>query len=326
MRRAIRGLGLLCAPLLMLAGPANAQGAEPPSGEAAPPSSPPAQPFDPSVPPFPLRPGERLIPTKTPGCAVLIKAATPNDLAAWPERRWQGGCRFGLVHGTGYLTSANGNAERWTFIYGQFAQSTQVSGHTLSAKSSYKGGEAYERYSLKRAGSLDSFDFGDELAFDTVAADGSFERQWFSVGRYACQFKGLPETVIPINQGKYEKDARSVCYKGLAGYGGNPAVYPDSKYIALWRNRYDTNGNEIPGTRSLEVAICTVTKDLDYNQRWKPPCNPAFNRLIAPIRQRILDMHAAKTANIAAADADAKARGEPYEAQLKAWVRDFARR
>ena len=52
---------------------------------------------------LPLRPGERLAPTATPGCAVIVLAPTSEQYgrlaAAWREKEWMGACRFGLAHG-----------------------------------------------------------------------------------------------------------------------------------------------------------------------------------------------------------------------------------
>jgi hypothetical protein len=73
---------------------------------------------------LPLRPGERIIPTASGDCSVVVFA--PHEeryerfAAYWRTAQWNGYCRFGLAHGAGTITGVEGNwSVETSMVYGR---------------------------------------------------------------------------------------------------------------------------------------------------------------------------------------------------------------
>ncbi len=189
---------------------------------------------------LPLRPGERVVPTASGDCAVIVFAPHEERYARfaayWRTAEWNGYCRFGLAHGKGTITGVNGNwSVETAMLYGlevnpaetittEVGQDGLISWDPSIDTLHFFSGEAFSDLRSKRyvirlerepAGDLEvgdlvsawyGTDYLEQHTFDSGGREWTMSVSAWNVDTY-CGL-GLPPEFKP-----YEREVKKACKK-----------------------------------------------------------------------------------------------------------------
>lgn len=187
---------------------------------------------------LPLRPGERLAPTATKGCSVIVFTPTAEQYerlaAAWRGKEWMGACRFGLAHGEWNESEPEfGRSSSRMMLYG-----VDLHPRLLSSSGVYDDGDEFQEEHVFAAAAFNELNMsmfrligvaGGETEslerFASFKTNNSFiEKHWFAADGSHMVTSYRAEDVseycgaaLPAQLKSYSKEINKACGKKNMG-------------------------------------------------------------------------------------------------------------
>ena len=276
----------------------------------------------PSAPGPQLGPDEQLYPFNDGQCSLIDQRSISQEKAkGYRSWKWFGACRFGVADGKGYIVTPV-RTSAISFHHGlRVFDRLYINGWSFEAQDNYLPGQVRFVVLMPKKQDLDKLDKNSEFSLSTFT-DATMRRaaDTLGTGSFHCPYTGLGGKV-PILDRRYEADARKLCEHNNAGQKGNPNAF----YVERIHYEYDANGELALGDATHpnpvipEIFLCAYASN-------HVDCQSAFDKALAPYRDRIERTIAHDTAAQAEALAAVDARYIPLVAAEAARYRAIASR